>query len=418
MDQTELFFRFAVSLVIGGLIGLQREFSYDHPERELAAGVRTFALICLLGCAGALLSDLAGSPWIFGILLLILGVLFSVSHLIESFQRAYGLTTEVSAVLTLLVGAIAYWGDYKLAIALGVAITVLLSAKAEMSRFVLNLTRSDVYATLKFAVISAIVLPILPNHPFGPPPFAIFNPFQIWLLVVFISGMNFVGYILIKVLGAQKGIGLTGLLGGLASSTALTLSFTQRSRDNPALAGPFAFGIIVAWTVMFFRVVAEVMVVNRALIGVIWEPVLAAVCAGLGYCLILFLRQRRGGGMGEVDFANPFELGPAVKFGLIFTAVLLISKAAHLYMGKTGIYLSALISGLADADAVVLSLAQLSREGTDPVVAGQGIVLAAVSNTFAKGGIVLLTGGQALRRAIVVPFLLMTGAGLLVAFLQ
>jgi uncharacterized membrane protein (DUF4010 family) len=414
VNETTLFFRFGVALVIGILVGLQREYAFGEPGKELFAGVRTFALMGLIGCTAALATDLLASPWPFVAILLIVGILLTVSYFIDAWRGAVGLTTEAAALLTVLVGALVYWDYMALAVALGVATTVLLSVKLEMQRLVEQITREDIYATLKFAVVTAIVLPILPDQAFGPPPFDVLNPYKIWLLVVFISGISFVGYIAIKVIGPGKGIGLTGLLGGLASSTALTLSFTQRSKANKALARPFALAIMMAWTVMFSRVVVEVAAVNAVLVPRLWLPLAIPVTVGLGYSLYLYISQPSYE-KEEVSFSNPFELGPAIKFGLLFTAILLISRAAQVFLGASGIYLSSFVSGLADVDAIALSLAELSRQpgGIDHALAARAIVLAAVANTLSKGGIVLIGGSSPLRRAILPGFLLMLVTGIL-----
>ena len=140
------------------------------------------------------------------------------------------MTTEVAAVITLTAGALCFWGELELAAALGVSTTVLLALKLQTRTLVRNITPGDVYATLTFAVIALVILPVLPRTGYGPPPFDVLVPHKIWLMVIFISGISFLGYLLIKIVGARRGVGLTGLLGGLASSTAVTLSFAQRSK--------------------------------------------------------------------------------------------------------------------------------------------------------------------------------------------
>ena len=421
MRDLDLFSRLAVALVIGVLVGLQREFSFEKPEKELFGGVRTFALVALIGCLAALSAEMLDTPLAFIAFALIVGAFLSITYFIDASRGDVGLTTEASAVVTFMAGALAYWGELTLAVALGVTTTVLLSLKLETQRFVERLTREDIYATLKFAVITAIILPVLPNQDFGPAPFDIFNPYKIWLLVVLISAMNFVGYVLVKIVGPQKGIGLTGLLGGLASSTAVTLTFTQRSNSSESareLAKPLALAIIIAWTVMFSRLLVEIAAVNPDLLALLWPPVAASVLVGLLYSAYLYFGRRQIEDQ-EIIFSNPFNLAPAIKFGLIFVAVLLISRAAQVYFGNPGIYLSSLVSGLADVDAIALSVAQLSLppgEVTEQV-AVQAIILAAVANTFAKGAIVLIGGSSGLRRAILPGYLLMMATGIAVAFL-
>jgi len=407
----DLFFRFGVSLVIGILIGLQREFASERDDEKIFAGVRTFALIGLVGCAAAFSADILGSPWPFIGIALIMGAFWTVSYFIDASKGRVGMTTEASAVLTLLAGALAYWDQIPLAVALSVATTGLLSFKFELHRFARNITREDIFATLKFAVITAIILPVLPNQNFA---FDIFNPFTTWLLVVFISGISFVGYVLVKVVGARRGIGLTGFLGGVASSTAVTLSFTQRSRENQALSKPFALAIIVAWTVMFARAVIEVAAVNSNLLQLLLWPIAAPVAAGLLYCGYLYLTQRTEE-REDVEFTNPFELWPALKFGLIFTAVLLISKAAQVYFGNAGILVSSFIAGLADVDAIALSMAELSLspQGIEGAIAAKAVVLAGVANTMAKGAFVIAGGSTTLRRAILPGYILMLTTGVI-----
>jgi uncharacterized membrane protein (DUF4010 family) len=420
--QTDLFYRFGVALFIGILIGLQREYASDvHEIREsrgeMFAGVRTFALMSLVGCTAAMAADQLGSPWVFVGIIVPLGALIAVGYFITAWRSDAGMTTEVAAIVTILAGALSYWNNLALAVALGVVTTALLSLKLELHGFVERITREDILATLKFAIITAIVLPVLPNRTYGPPPFDVLNPYNIWLMVVLISGISFLGYVLMKLVKPRQGITLTGLLGGLASSTATTLSFSQRSQKNSSFGQAFALAIILAWTVMFGRALVEIGTINRELLAVTWLPMVITAAAGLVYCAYLYFVVHAG--TGEEDdqdlvLANPFELAPAIKFGLIFAAVLLISRAAQYYFGSTGIYLSSLISGLADVDAVALSMAELASQsgGPDLDTAARAVVIAALANTLTKGGIVLATGTATLRRWLVPGFLLILGTGI------
>ena len=418
MEHIELFYRFGVAGAIGFLVGLQREYAHGGPGREIFAGERTLALMGLLGCAAALLADHLASPWAFVGVVLSIGALITVAYFVSAWRGRVGLTSEIAALVTVVAGALCYWDYVALAVALAVVTTVLLSLKLEMDVFVRRITREDVYATLKFAVITAIVLPVLPDRSFGPPPLDVLNPYKIWLMVVFISGISFLGYLLIKVVGTRQGIGLTGVLGGLASSTAVTLSFSERSQREEGLVRPLALGITVAWTTMFLRVVVEVAALNPALLDLLWLPMAASAAAGLAYCAYLWFAQRPAE-EGGVAFANPFELGPALKFGLIYAVILLGSRAAQMYLGAAGIYLSSVVAGLADVDAITLSMAELSQASgaVDLVTAERAIVVAAMSNTAFKGFIVLTGGSAGLRRALLPGFLLMLAAGLGVAFL-
>ncbi len=316
MEPHDLFLRFGVALSIGFLIGLQREYaeySVDEAGHDMFAGVRTFALLGLSGCTAAYLAELAGSQWVFIAVLLALGALIALAYFLTAWRtREVGLTTEVAALLTVLTGALCFFDQLALAAALGVGTTVLLAVKFELRTLVRAITRDDVYATLRFAVITAIVLPVLPDQSFGPPPFDVLNPYRIWLMVVLISGISFLGYILIKLMGGRRGIGLTGFLGGLASSTAVTLSFSQRSQDRADLSKPFALAVIIAWTMMFPRILVEVGVVNPRLLPLLWPPIVAAGLVGVLYAVMLYFLQREGD-ESEIAFTNPFALGPAIK---------------------------------------------------------------------------------------------------------
>jgi uncharacterized membrane protein (DUF4010 family) len=352
-------------------------------------------------------------------LLLPMGALIVVAHFVGAWKRGgVGLTTEIATLLTFATGAFCYWNYLPLAAAVGVATTVLLSVKPELHAFADRITREDIYATLKFAVITVIVLPILPDRGYGPPPLDVLNPREIWLMVVLISGISFLGYVLIKLVGPRHGISLTGLLGGIISSTPVTLSFSERSQEKAELASPFALAITVAWAMSYLRVLAEVAALNPRLLTLLWPPLVAATSVGLAYSAYLYVRQPTRQ-EGEVPFKNPFELGTAIKFGLLYAVVLVISKAAQVYTGDLGIYLSSFIAGLPDVDAVTLSMAQLARPegGLSAVTGARAIVLGAMANTLAKGAIVVGTGSPELRRRILPPVVLMLTAGVGVAFL-
>ncbi len=414
-----LFYRFGIALFIGVLVGLQREADADKGtdrSRKMFAGVRTFALLGLAGCTAAFVADQLGLPWAFIGIILPLGALITAAYTITALRGSVGMTTEVAAVIVLLAGALCFWDQIALAVALGVVTTALLSFKLELHGFAERLTHEDIVATLKFAIITAIILPVLPNESFGPPPFDVLNPYNIWLMVVLISGISFLGYVLIKLVGSRQGIGLTGLLGGLVSSTAVTLSFSQRSQKEEQLAKPFALAILIAWTIMFGRVLVEVAVTNLPLLGVVWLPITMAGLAGLAYGVYLYFAPRSPEA-GGVAVSNPFELGPAITFGLLYGLILLVARAAQFYFGDAGVYLSSILSGLADVDAITLSLAELSSSGNlEPATAARAIVLATMSNTVVKGGIVLSGGSAALRRAVLPGFLLILATGTALAF--
>jgi uncharacterized membrane protein (DUF4010 family) len=417
MAQGDLFLRFGVAIGLGFVIGLQREFAKGAEGREVAAGERTFALIGLAGCMGAMAAELLESSLAFIGVLIVLGIFTAIAYSAQAWRGQVGLTTEITILVTAMIGALCYWGHLTLAVAIGITTTVLLSLKLETDRLVRALTREDITAALQFAVISAVILPVLPNESLWGPPFDVINPFKIWLMVVFISGISFLGYVLIKVVGSHRGIGLTGFLGGLVSSTAVTLSFSERSQREVGLAKPFALAILVAWTMMFPRVLVEVSVLHLPLLELVWVPIAVSGLLGLAYSTYLFFSQRAAE-KGEMEFSNPFDLGAAIKFGMLYGVILLLARTAQFYFGETGVLFSSVLSGLADVDAITLSVAELSRNGGLALdTASRAVVLASMANTAVKGGIVLVSGTTALRKAIWPGLALMLAAGIGVAFL-
>lgn len=421
--QLDLFYRFGVAVLIGLLIGLEREHAFQRATgeeaRELFAGARTFALFGLVGCTGAFIADLLGEPLAFGAAVVVVGALLAIAYS-KRVERGAGLTTETAALITLFIGALAYWEHLSLAAALGVGTAVLLAIKVQTQSLARNIDQEDVYATLKFAFITVIILPILPREGYGPPPFDVLEPFNVWLMVVLISGISFLGYVMIKLIGAERGVGLTGVLGGLASSTAVTLSFSERSRRTEHLAQPFALAILLAWSIMFIRILVEVAVVNPALLRVAWLPVVIAMLASVGYCGYLYYFQEPRRQREPDTFQNPFELGPAITFGLLYGIILIAANAAQMYFGDAGLYISSIAGGTAGVDAVVLSMAELSRGGEEAIdmqTATRAILMAAAANTVVKGGIVLASGSSSLRRAVFPGLLVILGTTILVIFL-
>ncbi len=384
MDTLDVFYRFGAALIIGVLIGLQREHAFEEKEKHLFAGVRTFPLLSLSGALAALTAEVFQSFWPFLLLTLLTGGFILSAYWLSARKGRLGMTTEVASLVTVYLGALCYWQFYALAAALAVMTTLLLSLKTELRDLARTITGEDIFATLKFAVITAVVLPVLPNTPLAPPPFDVVTPYKVWLMVVFISGISFLGYVLIKIAGARLGIGLTGVLGGLASSTAVTLSFTQRSRRQPELSRTFGFAVITAWTIMYSRVFIIVAVLHPGLLRWIWLPLAASGLAGLGYAAYLYVSQLTQT-ESEVTFSNPFEMAPALKFGALYAVVLVISNVARLYYGGTGVYVSSVFAGLTDVNVIALSMAEMSGLGNlDMLTASRAIIYATLANTVSK----------------------------------
>ena len=414
LDPLDLLFRFGAAIAIGFAIGLQRELGKGKKSRRIPAGERTFALLGLSGALAAMLADILQSPTVFIIIVLMVGLLAGFAYFIGAWQEErVGYTTEVAVLITIMTGALSYWGQLALAIAIGVSVTVVLSLKIQTDRLVRALTSDDVNSALQLAVISAIVLPVLPQSIPLAAPFDVLVPFKLWLMVVFISGLSFLAYVSIKILGSEQGIGVTGFLGGLVSSTATTATFSQRSRERPDLGLPFAFAVMVAWTTMFPRVMVLVGVLNRSLLTLVWVPMLITGLVGLAYAVYLYRRQLVDES-SDIEFTNPFDLGMAVRFGLLYAAVLLLARAGQFYFGDSGVLISSVLSGLADVNAITLSLSELSSTGGLGIsTAARGVVFAALANVVAKSGIVMITASASLRRLMVPGLLLVLITGLI-----
>lgn len=386
--------KFALAALIGLMVGLEREHSYQHSETTHFAGIRTFPLMTLLGCTAAFLST-EGQPWLFAVGFAGLAVLVLIVYAFSAQQGDLGVTTEIVVLLVYLIGGLIYWDQIWLAVALGVIVTVLLAARPALHGLVARIEREDIYAALKFAVVSAVVLPLLPNEAYGP--WEVLNPFRIWLMVVFVSAVGFTGYVAIKLLGPQRGIGITGLLGGLVSSTAVTLNFAQRSRDATSLGKHLAFGIVIASVTMYPTVLIQALVFNRRLASEIWLPLLILSALGAALCVFLWQSAQSQEGQ-ETKLNNPFRLWPAIQFGLLFGAVLVITRGAQAFLGDTGVYVTSFLAGLTGLDAVTLSMAQLAGNGVSYGVATQALLLAVTANTLAKAALTLFLGAPSLRR--------------------
>jgi uncharacterized membrane protein (DUF4010 family) len=403
---------FATAILLGALVGIEREKRKEEEETDHIAGLRTFILLALFGAAAGFISRSLSAPWIFGVSLLIVGAYVVAAYYVTSrtSQNGKGLTTELAAVIVFLLGGMVMFGYEPLAIGLGVVTAAVLAYKQPLHGFVEKLGWDDVYAGVRLLIATFIALPLLPNEPVDP--WGALNPYNLWLLVILISSLSLVGYVLTRLLGPSRGVALTGLAGGLVSSTAVTLSFAKQGRDNPQIANALACGILLAWAVMFVRVLVLVAVVNRPLLVPLLIPfvVMAAVVAV--FAAWLYYRgastDKRAGAKGEVAVKNPFSLTAAAKFAALFAVVLLAVKIVQQTMPPTGLYAVAALSGLVDVDAITLSMAELAKTG-EAQVAVVAIVIAALSNTLVKCGMVVVLAGLALGK----PILIATAATLL-----
>jgi uncharacterized membrane protein (DUF4010 family) len=417
-----------VALGVGFLIGLQREQSAAAEreiDRSLLGGVRTYPLVALVGALCVLLAARFGA-WTVGAGFISFMIPVGLAYADDlRHNRDRGITSEVALVLTFLLGCLTtadgVAGSPKerllLCAAMAVAVTALLSYKDPLHALAARVSRDDLYSTVKFGILALVVLPLLPDKGYGP--YQALNPAKIGLVVVLIAAISFCGYIAVRLLGPGKGLGVTGLLGGLASSTAVALSFSGRAKREPKAAKACALGVILASTVMGLRVLVLVAIINRDLLLSVAWPMGALTLAGALAAAILYISGRKEDLESEdVRFSNPFEIGSALKFGLIFAVVLVASKAATRTWGAQGSYLAALLAGAADVDAVTISLSRMAPSPLVPQKAALAVFVAAASNTLVKAGIAVVVGGWSFGWRVMAAFLGMVAAGIAAAALH
>jgi uncharacterized membrane protein (DUF4010 family) len=400
----------AVSLGLGLLVGLQRE-----ANKSSAAGLRTFALVTVLGSIVAMMEPKIGG-W--GVVAGFIGmsVIVAVSyHRTSQTAEGAGLTTEVAMLVMFLVGAFVVLGDRTVAIIVGGGVAVLLQAKGPFRRIMTRLGDQDVRAIIFFALLSLVILPALPDLDFGP--YAVFNAYEIWLIVVLIVGINLGGYIAWKFLGRNAGVLLGGVLGGAISSTATTVSYARRTRAAGNGAAVAVVVIMIAASVVLVRVLIEIGVVAPLLLGVATVPIGILFAVSVLLAFAVWWRVR-GSEADMPEQENPTHLRPALIFAVMYAVVLLAVAWARDRYGQSGLYPVAALAGLTDVDAITLSTASMVKAGRlSPDHAWRVIVLAYISNLVFKTGIVAVLGSRALLGRTAALFAMLAAAGGLLIWL-
>lgn len=417
-DPTTLFLRFGLALLLGFLIGFERE----REKETVFAGMRTFAFICLLGAIMAFMSEHIANVWLF-----IAGFVMVAAYGLTSYYRAYeaghtGVTTEVAFLLSFLVGALVYWDLLLLAAAITVAIIAVLVFKPNLQRFAAKVKREDIYAGLEFAIVAVIALPILPDRTYDP--LHVLNPKEIWIIVVLVSAINLGSYVLSQVYGAQRGISMAGILGGMVSSTAATFDFARRSKKttHARFVNLYALAIAIASVGMFFRVVILILPFNPSLGTALIAPMAVGAVVMMTGVILLALKARQTPVVDDTQAASehvvrsPFALKPALQFAILFAVVLWFTKAAQVYLGNTATYVSSSIGGIAGVDAVAISIAKLGNNSLPQDVAMRSVTLGAATNTLFKGVIATWLGTGAVRQHILPLFILSAAACIVAAF--
>ncbi len=417
-----LLWSFAIALFIGALIGLERERKLERSPHQFG-GLRTYILIAEAGAIAGWLSLVLDTMLIFVGGILGVSAFIGVAYYLQSrhSDTMPGLTSEFAGLVTYLLGGAAVMGMQEIAVVLGIATSAILAFKENLHDLVHGMSREDVSAILKLCFATFIVLPLLPNRPVDP--LGVLNPYMLWLLVILISGLSLVGYIAVRVLGENRGMALTGLFGGLVSSTAVTLTFARRSLDPRARPDALALGVLLAWSVMFVRVVVEVAVVHAPLLTTVAPLMAVMFVVTLIGAATFWLRGRREPASSapvpeDVPLKNPFNLTSAIQFGVFFAGVLLLVELARSYVDEEWLYAVAAPAGSTDVDAITLSMADQSRRGLDPAVATGAILMATVFNTLVKTGMVFVLGGRVLARRLGIVAALVCASGLLTWFLH
>lgn len=419
IDQSILM-RFVIALVLGAFIGAEREMIQQRLNIQEFGGIRSFMFIAMMGFLSSYLSkDL--TVWIILVTFIILSVLVAIGYIHKSFHEdKSGITSELSALITFIIGILSFT-DYSLAIIMGIVTALILSIKTPLHTFITKVKDEEFFATVEFALLTFVILPLLPNRTIDP--WNIINPYEIWLLIVFMLGISFVGYILNRAVGSGKGTLLTGMIGGIVSSTAVTQSMSVKSKTEGKIRETLVAATLAATGIMFLRVFVVVFTLNNKLIPFLIFPLAGMFLITLAEIFIYIMGLKgiskiKGDPQEDIMKESPFKLMPAVKFGLFFVAILFISEFAKTYLGTQGIYLAAMITGLADIDAFMLSMIKMSI--ADPsfiVTATKAITIAIMSNMAVKAVIPFFFGERQFALKVLRNLGLIAVAGVIITLL-
>lgn len=409
-DHYAISLSFLTSLAVGLLIGLERE-----RHREAKAGVRTFAIIAVLGTICAMLAEKTASPW-----LLAVGLAVSTGALLAAYQAAptstpdMGTTTVMAAALTFCLGAAVWYGYSGVVIAVAIVVTTLLHYKSQLEGFSVKLTSTDMASLLQFAVLSLVILPVVPNKGFGP--YGALNPYHLWMMVVLISAVSLAGYVAWRLLGGKGPVLILGALGGLVSSTATTLVYSRGARGKPDLEGTAATVILLANLVVLLRLSVLATAVMPSILPTMAPVMAAGVAAALPIAWMTWRKHAEGPALENPELTNPTDLPVALGFGAAYAVVLLAAAWLNDLAGLAGVYAVAAVSGLTDVDAISLSSFRLFGDGSITAAgAVMAIVVAVCSNAVVKGSIVFVVGGRSLGMKCIAGFGAMLAALVAVA---
>jgi uncharacterized membrane protein (DUF4010 family) len=412
-----LLYHLAIALGIGVIVGLERGWhARDEKSGQRLAGIRTYSLTGLLGGVLA-----AAAPGADGFPLLAAGALAVGALVIAGYlstsreTRDFGITSELALLATFGLGALAVLRAPLEAAAAAVVMTLLLGFKAEVHLAIHKLERRELVATLQLLGVALVLLPLLPNRGLGP--WEAVNPRTIGLLVLLIAGLSYVGYFSVRMLGARLGLLLTALLGGLSSSTAVTVAFARRARDaagNPALLGA---GIALACAAMAPRVAVEIAAVNRSLLAALWPTLAVLALVPVLGGIVVAMRASRADS-ADLELENPLQLKAALVFGVLLSTLFVVAEGLQRTLGESAIYAMAAITGFFDVDAVSIAMADsAAHEGLPPEAASRAIALAVLTNTVAKAAFAASIGGVPMLKSASAILGVAFAAGAVTAFL-
>ncbi|MCB1502069.1 MAG: DUF4010 domain-containing protein [Bauldia sp.] len=394
MDDVETFTRLGLALAIGFLIGVERGWrERDEKEGERTAGLRTFALIGLFGGVWGLLSQEIG-PAPIGLAFLAFAAAATLFRWRQTeHEGVFGMTTLMAMFVTFSLGAYAVLGTMAVAAAAAVATAGLLAAKESLHARLGGLTWPELRAALTLLAMTFVALPVLPDRGFGP--YQVLNPYELWLMTIVIAGVSFTGYVATRVAGERYGPLIAGTAGGLVSSTAVTLDFARRAREAPALRRTYLSGALAASTVMFARVIVVVALFGAGLAGAVAPALAAAAAVSAAGALILnhsFAPAPATGAQESPAVKNPFEIRFVLGFAVLLAVILVLTRIAGDTLGGAGNIVLAAVAGLADVDAITLSMTRLAG-GPDATVAAIAIIVAVASNSVSKSVLAMTVGG-------------------------
>jgi uncharacterized membrane protein (DUF4010 family) len=423
MLNVSLGFDLMVAALIGLAVGLEREWSghTTGPDARFA-GLRTFTLLGIIGGLGGWFAR-SNHPAI-AAAIIAGAVLFVIAAFVMAMRRpgtSADATTEVVAIVVIAIGTTAGLGQRSLASAVAALVVLLLTEKSTLQRALQRIDASELRATLQFAVMALVILPLLPDRTFGA--YDAFNPRELWTVVLLFSALNFAGYIARRLVGETRGLGLTGLLGGMISSTAVTFSFSRRSRNDATLALPLAFGVAAACTVLLPRLIVLAAVLQPSLLPEVVPLLAPPFLVGVALLLFALWRERETRPPESVEpsvstppnhtLQNPLAIKSSIHMAVAFQAVLFAIAWVQTTIGNPGVLASAGLLGLTDMDALTLAMTRLAADTSQSHLAAIAIGIGVIANTVLKSSIVLVIGGERFRlRAFAALALLGTASGI------